>query len=47
MEMGDYSLGDKIEQFTTQLEADGNEEIRFEAAFLVRLAKGLFCFKNM
>ena len=40
MEMGDYALSDRIEQLSLELEADGNEEIRFEPDYLVRLTKG-------
>ena len=42
MEMGDYALSDRIEQLFEQfeLEADGNEEIRFEPDYLIRLTKG-------
>ena len=40
MEMGDYALSDRIEQLSLELEADGNEDIRFEPEYLVRLTKG-------
>merc|ERR1719210_1005968 len=39
MEMGDYALSDRIEQLSLELEADGNEEIRFEPDYLIRLTK--------